>query len=51
MHCLHNNHLYVKVMKCEFNINKTNFPGFIISPKGLQMDDSKVQTICNWPTP
>jgi len=50
MHCLCNNHLYAKVEKCKFNINKTNFLGFIISPKGLQMDNSKVQTICNWPT-
>jgi len=46
-----NNHLYAKVKKCEFDVDKTNFLGFIISPKGLQMDDSKVQTIRNWPTP
>jgi len=50
MRCLCSNHLYVKIKKCEFNIDKTNFLGFIISPKGLQMDDSKVQTIRNWPT-
>jgi len=50
MRCLHNNHLYAKVEKCKFDIDKTNFLGFIISPEGLQMDDSKVQTICNWPT-
>jgi len=51
MHHLRSNHLYAKIEKCKFNIDKTNFLGFIISPKGLQMDDSKVQTIRNWPTP
>ena len=51
MHRLCNNHLYVKVEKCKFNIDKTNFLGFIISPEGLQMDNSKVQTIRDWPTP
>jgi len=47
---LHNNHLYAKVEKCEVDVDKTNFLGFIISPEGLQMDDSKVQTIRDWPT-
>jgi len=50
MHHLCSNHLYTKIKKCEFDVDKTNFLGFIISPEGLQMDDSKVQTIRNWPT-
>jgi len=48
MRRLRNNHLYAKVEKCEFDVDKTNFLGFIISPDGLQMDDSKVQTIRDW---
>ena len=45
------NNLYAKVEKCEFGVETTNFLGFIVSPNGLQMDESKVQTIRDWPTP
>jgi Reverse transcriptase (RNA-dependent DNA polymerase) len=40
---LHKNNLYTKIEKCEFNVNTTNFLGFVISPDGLQMDDVAAQ--------
>ena len=48
---LHDNNLYTKIEKCEFNVKTTNFLGFIITPDSLQMDNSKVQVIWNWLTP
>ena len=45
------NSLFAKLEKCEFNVNTTSFLGFVISPDGLQMDDTKVQVIRDWPTP
>ena len=48
---LHDNNLFAKLDKCEFNVNTTNFLGYIISPEGLKMDDTKVQVIQEWPVP
>jgi len=48
---LHDNNLYAKIEKCEFDVKTTNFLGFIISPDSLQMDPAKIQAICDWPTP
>ena len=45
------NNLYAKLEKCDFNVDSTNFLGFIISPDGLRMDDTKIQVIRDWPTP
>ena len=43
--------LYAKIEKCEFSINTTNFLGFVVSPDGIRMDESKVQVIQDWPVP
>jgi RNase H-like domain found in reverse transcriptase len=48
---LRSNNLYAKIEKCEFDVKITNFLGFIISPDGLQMDESKIQVIRDWPAP
>ena len=45
------NSLFAKIEKCEFDVDTTSFLGFVISPDGLKMDDSKVQVIRDWPTP
>ena len=37
--------LYASPSKCSFHRNKIEFLGYIISTDGLQMDESKVQTI------
>jgi hypothetical protein len=43
--------LFAKLEKCEFNVDTTNFLGFVISPEGISMDEAKVQVIRDWPTP
>lgn len=45
------NNLYAKVEKCTFNIDTTDFLGFVIGPDGLRMDGAKIQAIRDWPTP
>ncbi|KAL0177176.1 hypothetical protein M9458_026070, partial [Cirrhinus mrigala] len=43
--------LYAKLEKCEFHLTKISFLGYIISPEGVAMDDSKVCAAVNWPQP
>lgn len=43
--------LYVKGGNCEFHQRTTAFLGLIISPGGVAMDQSKVDTVVSWPTP
>uniref|UniRef100_A0AAQ4QFQ9 CCHC-type domain-containing protein n=1 Tax=Gasterosteus aculeatus aculeatus TaxID=481459 RepID=A0AAQ4QFQ9_GASAC len=45
------NHLYVKLEKCEFHQTQVQFLGYIISPQGVQMDEGKVKAVMNWPEP
>ncbi|XP_053575677.1 uncharacterized protein LOC128664910 [Bombina bombina] len=37
--------------KCQFHKDTIKFLGYIISPKGIQMDPEKLTAIANWPTP
>ncbi|XP_053575197.1 uncharacterized protein LOC128664391 [Bombina bombina] len=37
--------------KCQFHKDTIKFLGYIISPKGIQMDQEKVTAIINWQTP
>lgn len=43
--------LYCKPEKCEFSTETTEFLGFIVTPEGLKMDESKVRVIQEWPRP
>jgi Reverse transcriptase (RNA-dependent DNA polymerase). len=43
--------LYAKLEKCTFGVDTVEYLGFILSPAGLTMDQSKVQTIQEWPEP
>jgi hypothetical protein len=43
--------LYAKMEKCEFNKSLVAFLGYVISPDGIFMDKSKVETIQCWATP
>jgi transposase InsO family protein len=45
------NGLYVKAEKSEFFIDTIEFLGYIISPEGVSMAQSKVQAVLDWPTP
>jgi hypothetical protein len=43
--------LYVSTQKCVFMVSKVLFLGFVVSAEGLQVDESKIEVIRNWPTP
>ncbi|KAL0149040.1 hypothetical protein M9458_055655, partial [Cirrhinus mrigala] len=48
---LRQHQLYAKLEKCEFHLTKISFLGYIISPEGVAMDDSKVRAVVNWLQP
>lgn len=43
--------LYAKLEKCVFHQPKVEFLGYIISDKGLLMDQKKVQAVTDWTVP
>src|SRR5260221_1335824 len=51
LHRLHTLGLYANLKKCKFHMDTVEYLGFILSPKGLQMDPTKVSTIQDWPKP
>ncbi|KAK3527496.1 hypothetical protein QTP86_023020 [Hemibagrus guttatus] len=44
-------HLFVKLEKCEFHQTMVTFLGYVISPRGVEMDTNKVQAVSEWPAP
>lgn len=48
---LRENHLYAKAEKCEFEVLKVTFLGYVISPQGFAMDPEKVRAILDWVQP
>lgn len=45
------NGLYCSHEKCEFNVTRTEFLGFIVSSDGIEMAQDKVQSVQDWPEP
>jgi hypothetical protein len=43
--------LFIKAEKCEFDRDRCEFLGFVVSPTGVQMDPGKVSTVLDWPEP
>lgn len=43
--------LYAKAEKCEFHTTSTTFLGYVISPEGVAMDESKVNAVLKWSVP
>ncbi|KAL0173533.1 hypothetical protein M9458_029501, partial [Cirrhinus mrigala] len=43
--------LYAKQEKCECHQQSISFLGYIISPEGVAMDESKVTAVRDWPRP
>ena len=43
--------LYANLEKCIFCTNHVVFLGFVVSSKGVQVDEEKVRAIQEWPTP
>jgi len=48
---LRKEHLYANLAKCMFALDHIEFLGFVVSCKGVHVDQSKVVAIQNWPTP
>ena len=43
--------LQADIKKCEFNVKRTKYLGFIISTKGIEVDPEKVSVVKNWSRP
>jgi len=43
--------LYAKAEKCKFYSDSMEYLGYVLSPSGLTMSDTKVKTIQEWPEP
>ena len=43
--------LYANIKKCSFCTHKLVFLGFVVSMKGIEVDEEKVKAIKEWPTP
>ena len=48
---LYKENIPIAIKKCEFHTTKTNFIGFIIKPKQINMDPKKIKAIVNWQDP
>ncbi|GJY28549.1 putative unclassified retrotransposon protein [Tanacetum coccineum] len=43
--------LYGNLEKCDFFANQITFLGYLVSAQGIQVDDTKIQAIRDWPIP
>ena len=43
--------LYANLKKCTFCTDKLVFLGFVVSGKGIEVDEEKIKAIQEWPTP
>ena len=43
--------LYANMEKCLFGVDKLVFLGFVVSSKGVHVDESKINAIKTWPQP
>jgi hypothetical protein len=43
--------LYAKLEKCLFDQTQVEFLGYLVSPQGISMDPSKVDTLLSWAQP
>ena len=41
--------LFANLKKCTFCMEKLVFLGFVVSKKGIEMDEEKVKSIQEWP--
>ena len=43
--------LFGNLKKCTLFSNEVTFLGYIVTPKGIQVDESKVEAVRSWPVP
>ena len=51
LHRLREAKLYVKLSKCEWHTQRTEFLGYVVSPEGVTVDPERVSTVKDWPVP
>jgi hypothetical protein len=45
------NQLFCKLSKCSFHVDTVDYLGLVISPRGISMEEKKVQAVKEWPVP
>lgn len=48
---LRNERLYANINKCDFCMKIIVFLGYVVSSKGIEMDEAKNKAFQEWPTP
>ncbi|KAH0669564.1 hypothetical protein KY285_023727 [Solanum tuberosum] len=48
---LRNQRLFANLKKCTFCVDRVVFLGFVVSSKGVEVDDEKIKAIKEWPKP
>ena len=43
--------LFVNLSKCKFDADEVRFLGYIVSPKGVRMEEDRIEAIRSWPEP
>ena len=43
--------LFLKLPKCEWHTQRTEYLGYVVSPEGIQIDKDRIKTIQEWPEP
>ncbi|PKI65920.1 hypothetical protein CRG98_013691 [Punica granatum] len=51
LQALRHEKLYANLKKCTFCMDRVVFLGFVVSSKGIQVDEEMVKAIKDWPTP
>ena len=48
---LRKHRLFAKAEKCEFRVTTVGFLGYTLTPKGVEMERSRITTVLEWPEP
>ena len=51
LEALRQKNLKIKIEKCRFHVKKVTFLGFVITPRNIQMETTKMDSIQTWPAP
>ena len=43
--------LYANLKKCQFHQNEVRFLGYVVSSKGIRMEDERIKAVKHWPEP
>ena len=43
--------LFANIEKCIFCTERDSFLGYVVTPQGIEVDESKIEAIKSWPVP